>query len=148
MKGMNVGRIVLGGVVAGLVINAGEFVLNVAVIGNEMTAAVQRLNLPPIGRSAMAGFTVLGFALGIGLIGLYAAIRPRFGAGPGTALVAGAAVYFFAYLYPTLGLLIMQMFPARLIAIGLSWGLVEVLAASLAGAYFYQEQDARRTAVL
>ena len=136
---INIGRVVLGGLVAGLVINASEFVLNMFVVADDMNAAIQRLNLPPIGGTAIVGFTVFGFVLGIALTWLYAAIRPRFGPGPRTAVVAGAAVYFFAYLYPSLGMQLIGMFPARLMEISLVWGFVEVLAAAVAGASLYQE---------
>lgn len=139
MVRINIGRVVLGGLVAGLVINASEFVLNAVVLGEDMAAAIQRLNLPPIGGRALVGFVVFGFALGIALIWLYAAIRPRFGAGPRTAVIAGAAVFFFAYLYPGLGMQLMGLFPARVMAISLTWGLVEVLIGSIAGAALYQE---------
>jgi hypothetical protein len=48
-------------------------------------------------------------------------------------------VWFLAYLYGTVGMAVMGMFPVRLMAIGLAWGLVELLVASVAGAYFYKE---------
>jgi hypothetical protein len=141
MTRINIGRVVLGGLVAGLVINASEFVLNMLVVGDQMNAAVQRLNLPPVGGRAIVGFTVGGFVLGIALIWVYAAIRPRFGPGPRTALIAGAAVYFLAYLYPGYGLELMSIFPTRLMMISLLWGLVEVLVAAVAGAALYQESS-------
>jgi hypothetical protein len=139
MSGINMGRVVLGGLLAGLVINIGESILNLVVVGSQMNEAVARLNLPPMGGAAIAEFVVLGFALGIVLTWLYAAIRPRYGAGPSTALCAGSAVFFFAYLYPSLGMVSMGMFPRRLVAITLVWGLAEVLAAALAGAWAYKE---------
>lgn len=142
MSGINLGRVLLGGLLAGVVINISESILNLVVVGNQMNEAVARLNLPPIGGAAIGAFTVLGFALGIALIWLYAAIRPRYGAGPSTALCAGSAVFFFAYLYPSLGMLFMGMFPGRLIAICLAWGLVEVLVAAVAGAWVYKEAPA------
>ena len=70
---------------------------------------------------------------------LYAAIRPRFGAGPKTAALAGAVVWFFAYLYPSASMMIMHMFPRRMLAIGVLWGLFELVIATIAGASVYQE---------
>ena len=81
MRGINTARVVVGGLVAGLVINVSEFILNMVVMGADMNAAMTRLNLPPVGGQAITVFVVLGFALGIGTIWLYAAIRPRYGAG-------------------------------------------------------------------
>lgn len=75
MGGVNLGRVVLGGLLAGLVIDASEYLLNVVVLGAQMEAAMQRLNLPPVGGIAVGVFTVLGFVLGIMTIWVYAAIR-------------------------------------------------------------------------
>jgi hypothetical protein len=142
MTGINMARVLVGGIVAGLVINIGEFLLNMFVLRTEMEALVARLNVPPIGGQQISIFTVLVFILGIGMIWLYAAIRPRFGAGVSTALCAGATVWFFAYLYPTVSSIVMGIFPAGMATIALAWGLVEVLAGAALGAWLYQEQGA------
>ena len=139
MRGINTTRVVIGGIVAGLVINVSEFILNMVVLGADLNAAMSRLNLPPVGGQAIPVFVVLGFALGIATVWLYAAIRPRYGAGPKTALYAGAAVWFFAYLYSGVGMMVMGVFPGRLMAVGMIWGLGEVLLASVAGAFLYAE---------
>jgi uncharacterized protein YneF (UPF0154 family) len=140
MTGINTARVLIGGIVAGLVINIGEFVLNMFVIQKEMEEAVARMNLPPIGGQQIGTFVTLAFVLGIGTVWLYAAIRPRFGAGVGTALCAGAAVWFLAYVYPSVGMVMMGMFPAGTTVLALVWGLVEVLAGAALGAWLYQEQ--------
>jgi len=139
MGGINFGRVVLGGLLAGLVIDASEYLLNEVVLGEQMDAAMQRLNLPPVGGGAIGVFVVLGFALGIATIWFYAAIRPRFGAGVRTALCAGSAVWFFAYLYPSIGLGVLGFFPAGLMTLAVIWGLVELLVAAVAGAWLYKE---------
>jgi len=139
MHTINYGRVIVGGLLAGLLINISETLLNAVVLARQMEAAVQRMNLPPIGGQAIAGFVVFGFVLGIGCVWLYAAIRPRFGAGPGTAACAGATVWFFAYLYPSTGMALMHMFPRRVLAVGVVWGLVELLIATVAGAWVYTE---------
>lgn len=146
MSRINMARVIIGGVVAGLVINASEFVLNMFVLKEAMDAAVARMNLPPVGGQAIGMFVALGFVLGIATVWLYAAIRPRFGAGVSTALCAGATVWFFAYLYPSIGMWAMGMWPTQPLAISLVWGLVEVLLASVAGAWLYHEQGSTTTA--
>lgn len=142
MSGINKARVIIGGIVAGLVINVSEVVLNLFVVKEQMDAAVARMNLPPVGGQAISMFVVLCFALGIATIWLYAAIRPRFGAGVGTALCAGAVAWFFAYLYPGAGMWVMGMWPNQTMAITLLWGLAEVLLGAVAGASIYQEQGA------
>ena len=143
MSGINLARVVLGGLVAGLVINIGESIFNGWLFAADMEAAMARLNVPPIGGSAISVFLTLGFALGIATVWLYAAIRTRFGAGVNTALCAGATVWFLAYAYPSIGFMMMGLFPTRLMMIGLFWGLAEVLLASVAGAWLYQEPAGR-----
>ena len=139
MQKINVARVVMGGIVAGVVINVGEFILNMLVLGDEMAAGLAKLNLPPVGGQSIGIFVALAFALGIATIWLYAAIRSRYSPGPKTAMCAGSAVWFFAYAYPSVGSAVMGFFPANLLAIGVAWGLGEILIASLAGAYFYKE---------
>lgn len=139
MSRINMQRVILGGIVAGIVINIGEAILNLVVLGADMEAALARLNLPPIGGQAIAVFVFMGFVVGILTTWLYAAIRPRFGPGPKTALCAGATVWFFAYFYSGLGMVVMGMFTTRLMTIAVAWGLVEILAAAVAGAALYKE---------
>lgn len=139
MQKINVARVIIGGLVAGVVINVSESILNMAVFGDQMTASLAKLNLPPVGGQSVGIFIALAFALGIATIWVYAAIRPRYSPGPKTALCAGSAVWFFAYFYRTVGSAVMGFMPGRLLAIGVVWGLGEILIAALAGAYFYKE---------
>lgn len=140
MGKINLGRVIAGGLLAGLVLNVGELILNMVIVGQELEAAMMALNLPPIGGQAIGAFVVLGFALGIAAVWVYAAIRTRFGPGIPTAVVAGVMVWFLAYLYPGAGMMVMQMFPAQLMALSLVWGLFEVVLATIAGAWAYTER--------
>ncbi len=54
MSTINMKRVALGGLAAGLVINVSETILNVPVLGGEMEAALAKLNLPAFGVSAIA----------------------------------------------------------------------------------------------
>ena len=139
MANINSGGVVVGGLVAGLVINISEYILNEPVLGAEMAAAMAAHNMPPIGGSAVALFLAYGFALGLALVWLYAAIRPRFGPGPKTAVVTGVAVWFLAYVTSMVFLGPMGVMSAQLIAIALIWGLVELVLAALVGAWLYSE---------
>ncbi len=111
MGRINVGRVVLGGLLAGLVIDISEALLNGVVFAKEMDAMMAALNKPPIDGSMITLFVLLGFCLGVVLIWLYAAMRPRLGPGVRTAVVAGLTV----------------------------WGLVELVVAATAGAWMYKE---------
>ncbi len=92
-----------------------------------------------VGGGALLMFLAWGFLVGIFAVWLYAAIRPRYAAGPKTALCAGAAVWGLGYLLAAVGPIALHLFPRQIIAIGLAVGLVEVLVGTLAGAWLYRE---------
>jgi hypothetical protein len=139
MGSINVGRVILGGLLAGLVVNIAETILNLLVVAQGMEEALRARNLPPVGGPAIGGFVLETFLVGIVTVWLYAAIRPRFGAGAGTAVIAGAVVWFFAYLHQSFALVLMGVFPAKVMVVGTVWGLVEIIVASIAGAWVYKE---------
>jgi hypothetical protein len=139
MGHINFGRVVLGGLLAGLVIDISEALLNGVVFAEEMNAMMVALNKPPIDGSMVGLFVLLGFGLGVVLIWLYAAIRPRLGPGVQTAICAGLTVWGLAYLYPNLTAFIIHLFPRRMLVIQTTWGLVELIVAAIAGAWLYRE---------
>jgi hypothetical protein len=139
MGTINVGRVVLGGLVAGLIVNITESILNLVVVAQGMEDALRAHNLPPVGGSAIGGFVLLTFALGIVTIWLYAAIRPRFGPGPRTAMIAGLAVWFLSYVHQSASMTLMEILPAKVMTVGTLWGCAEILIASVAGAAIYKE---------
>lgn len=140
MGKINLGRVIMGGLLAGLVINIGEFVLNAPILGKDWDAAMGELGRTAIGGQQIAVFVVMGFFLGITAVWTYAAVRPRMGPGPKTAICAGSLIWALAYLYPSIGYLVLDLFPSRLIWIGLIWGLVEIPLATVAGAWLYKEE--------
>ena len=64
MGNINVGRVIVGGLLAGLIINIGETFLNLLVVAQGMDHALKLRNLPPVGGGAIAGFVLLAFLLG------------------------------------------------------------------------------------
>jgi hypothetical protein len=139
MSSINMGRVVVGGLVAGLLINVSEFVLNAVVLAEDMNAAMAALNRPPIDNGMIVWFVLLAFGIGIMAVWVYAAVRPRFGPGVQTAICASLVVWGLAYLYPNVTIIVLGLFPTRLMIIATVWGLVEVLAAGVAGAWIYTE---------
>ncbi|UCC81991.1 MAG: hypothetical protein JSW46_13415 [Gemmatimonadota bacterium] len=142
MGKINVVRVILGGLLAGLVINISESILNMFVIADSMELAMRELNMAPVGGSTIAVYTVIGFLLGIVTIWIYAAIRPRFGPGPKTAVLAGFVVWLLAYLWRLLDLGLTGRFDPGLLVLPAAWGLVEIVIAALAGGWLYQEAEA------
>jgi hypothetical protein len=139
MGQINLGRVVIGGLLAGLIINVGEFILNGLLLEEQMNAAMAALNKPPINPNMIMFFVLFGFGLGCMLVWTYAAIRPRFGAGVKTAVCASSLVWALSYLYPNLFMVITGIFPTNLVVMATVWGLVEANLAGIAGAWAYTE---------
>ena len=141
MGNINLARVIRGGLVAGLVLNIGEYVLNIYVVAEQSRAAMEKLGLPEIANQQIVWFLILGFALGIWLLWVYAAIRPRFGAGVKTAVIAGLALWAVTTLL-NIGNVILGITPSNLMTIGTVWGLFEFVIAAIVGAWLYQERAA------
>lgn len=139
MGKINYGRVVLGGLLAGLIITAGEYLLNEVVFAEDMAAVMANLGLSVPGGQQIAGFVIMTFVLGIALIWIYAAIRPRFGAGVKTAIIASAITWLIGSCLPTTGFTLMGVLPTDLATIGCLWALVEFTIAAVAGAWVYKE---------
>lgn len=139
MKGINVGRVILGGLVAGLVVNIGETILNTVVLGDSMQEVMTRFNLPPVGGSAIGIFVLQAFLMGILMVGLYAALQPRFAASAATAVAAALLVWLLATVFGSVGMVVMGFFPAKPALIAMLWGLIELSLASLVGTRLYKE---------
>lgn len=140
MGKINLGRVILGGLIAGLIGNVGEFVLNELILREQWRAAMESLNRPPVESAGVIAIFVVGvFILGIVMIWTYAAIRPRMGPGLSTAICAGLLVWFFVYLYPASFYVAMDLFPRNLILLSVVWGFFELPIAAAAGAWLYRE---------
>ena len=138
---INWARVFGGGLLAGLVINIGEFILNEPILGAEFAEVMASMNQEPPGSGAIMIFVIMGFAVGILAVWLYAAIRPRFGPGARTAACAGLTVWALGWLVPNISFAAMGLMPAKLLVIATVWSAVEVTLATVAGAWLYTESD-------
>ncbi len=139
MSGINYARVLLGGLLAGLVINISEFVLNGVILMDDYTAAMESYNLTEASW-AMGGYIVSAFILGFVVAWLYAAIRPRFGAGWKTGATAGVVLWLGAIVVPSIWFLAMGMsYGTGLTVLSLVWALVELVLAGMAGGWVYRE---------
>jgi hypothetical protein len=139
MSRINLGRVLIGGLLAGVIINLSEFVLNGILLEEEMNAAMAALNRPPIAPSMIIWFVIISFGFGFMLVWTYAAIRPRMGPGVKTAVCAATLCWGLGYLYPNLFFYVMNLFPRNIIILSTIWGLAEVVIAGIAGAWVYTE---------
>ena len=140
MAHTNRGRVVLGGLAAGLVINVVEYVTNGVILKDGWAHAMQALGKPTeLAPAAIVMFNIWGFLLGIAAVWLYAAMRPRYGLGPGTAIRAGVAAWALAIFLGDLVYYPLGLFPTRLVVISAAVELVEVIVATTIGARLYKE---------
>ena len=136
-------RVILGGLLAGLIVNVCEFLVNGLILGSEWAAAMKALNKSPdMGIGPTAAFWLWGFLIGIYALWLYATLRPRFGPGPKTAGITGFLVWIPASLLAMIGPAAMHLFRYRLIAVGVVLALVEIIIGTVAGAWLYKEGEA------
>jgi hypothetical protein len=142
MARINNGRVVAGGLAAGLVINAAE-ILSANVFGSQYEEMFAGLNLPPMGTGSLVALVVGGFAIGVILTWTYAAMRPRFGPGPKTALYAGLVVWSLGWLWQMVVDVATGFYTLSLWMWGMAiaWTFVEVQLAALIGGWLYREGD-------
>lgn len=140
---MNIKKVVLGGIVAGVILNVVDFIANYA-LGARMRAEAEAFK-PGISDQMMAGnavisYVIMDLVLGIALVFTYAAVRPRFGPGPRTAV-------YVALLFWLLGLIFNAGYRQMgMMSAGLWWTfaivwLVSFSIASWAGAAVYSEDN-------
>jgi hypothetical protein len=137
MAKINLKGVIVGGFVAGLILTAVYYVLWGVIFAKDLAAAFQAMGKTPPRSPAL--FIVLDFLYGIALVYLYAAIRPRFGPGPKTAIGAGLIMWVIAVLLRELGEAPFGVVPLRLSIVGTVVGLVLMPVAAVAGARFYSE---------
>jgi hypothetical protein len=139
MGKINFGRVLLGGLVAGIVLNIGEYILNDKVFAAQMKEYLAAHKFSTPGGNAIAVAVVMTLVLGIVIVLGYAAIRPRFGAGAKTAIIAALFAWFGVYVYPNILGAAFGFVPTNILPIALVWGLVEYNVAALIGAWLYKE---------
>jgi hypothetical protein len=141
MGKINCARVLIGGLVSGVVINVLSFAAWGLFVRRGLSAALEALGHPlkeTVGTTVL--WVVLGFLLGILFIWLYAAIRPRYGAGPGTAALAGLAAGVLLVIPNIAWGSMLRAIPARVWAIDAADTLVIAIVATLLGAWVYKEE--------
>jgi hypothetical protein len=133
------GRVLLGGLVAGLILNIAEVILNDVVLGAQMKTFMAQHNFAEPAGSFIAIAVGLTFVMGIVLVFGYACIRTRLGAGVKTAIIAGLFGWFGVYFYCGIVNGVLFGIPMGTICMVVVYGLVEYILAAIAGAWFYKE---------
>jgi hypothetical protein len=140
MGKINIGRVLLGGIVAGIVGNILGYLVDGLMLAPQWTAAMTALGRPEFSVKQLVAFNILGLVNGIFVVGLYAVIRSRFGAGPKTAVYAGLIVWAIGTLLPNASLMgAAGRLPLNLTIMTTVAAIVELVVAALAGAALYKE---------
>jgi len=134
-------RVLIGGLVAGIVINVLDFAAWAVFVRPSLSATLEALGHP---LKETSGTTVLWvvmcFVAGFLFVWLYAAVRPRCGAGPGTAAVVGV-VAGILLIIPNIGWgSILTLIPAKVWVIDAADTLVISVVGTLLGAWVYKEE--------
>jgi hypothetical protein len=144
MGQINWGRVIGGGLMAGVVMNVSQFLLHAVVLREDGRMLMDQWNRMGFhvteDPKLLSMLIALTFLLGVLAVWTYAAIRPRFGPGPKTAIIAGLAVWAMSYLYAAVyvyaGIVI---YPEKLTWMPVAWSLIEVPIATMVGGWFYRE---------
>ena len=138
---INTSKVVVGGLVTGVVYNVLDMLWNFTVLQADGLAMAARLNLNPAvvtDISYQIPWIVVDFVFGLLTIFIYAGFRPRFGPGPKTAVIAGFVLWVaLTSLY--CGFASMGLFTESMAMKGSLLGMVNVVIGSIAGAWAYTE---------
>src|SRR6266480_7973787 len=115
MGKINMLKVLVGGLIAVVVLNIVDSFLFGYLLKDQMAAAMASINRPAMTNAQIPWFVVLDLVTGVFLVWLYAAIRPRFGPGPGTAVKAGLALWFVAGLLGNLYMWPMNIMPHNML---------------------------------
>lgn len=137
MTNIHLGRVLLGGILAGLVIIVGEYVLNGIILAEHWARMRLDFGIAPLGPAQFVAGSLITLFYGVVLIWLYAAMRPRFGTDLATALVAALTFWMIAYVLFLLSLWASGIVTPTIALISIAWGLVEAPLAALAGVKVY-----------
>lgn len=138
MGKINWGRVLLGGIVAGVVIDVVDYVLNSHVFAQQNDAMMKRLNIQ-LRPHAIPVFLLEGLLLGIAAIWAYSVARPRYGAGSKTAVIISVGVWFIGSFLPDLDNWASGILHTRMFCAGTVIDLVVIVVAGLIGASLYKE---------
>jgi hypothetical protein len=141
MGRINCARVIIGGVIAAVILFVAGFIIHGLLLEPEWAVWRAAGHMPlALSQGAMTVIWVI-VSLVNGLTGLwiYAGIRPRYGAGAKTALIAGFMLWLVGGLVAALAQYSLGIVPHEIAVGGAIGSLIADLIAILVGAYFYKE---------
>ena len=140
---INTQKVIVGGVAAGVVVGAVDYVVNGILLAEQNEAALNALN-PDLAANMEGGaFIAIGIVVtlvfGILIAWTYALLRPRFGAGSKTAAFAALQLWCVMTLIFA-GMSFAGMFTWSYFALGSVIAAVELLIGTNVAGYLYSEE--------
>ena len=139
MGGINIGKWLLGGLVAGAATWILEGLASMLYL-EEMQKAVAEHSLTlEMNAGVFVWSIVVSLIVGLTLVYLYAVARTHLGPGPKTALTVAIALWVGGMVVSLIGYHMIGLYPDSML---FKWGLiglVELILASLAGGWIYSE---------
>jgi hypothetical protein len=137
MSRINGGRVLAGGLLAGILINAVDYAVNAVWLAGAWDDGLRGLGMDPAQVSPL-GWILSDLIFGLFVVWLYAGIRPRFGPGPMTALLAAVAVWAISHIAYG-AFMFIGLFPGDLVMKSAAGALVAFVLGGLAGGAVYKE---------
>lgn len=140
---INTPKVLVGGIAAGVVMNVVGFLGNGMLLGPRMNAEMDAV-VPGLSQRMMTGASiavnvVTQLVIGILLVWLYAAIRPRFGPGFKTAAYAALVIWLCGLLFYS-GWYLSGMMTASTYVFASLIALITLLAGAYVGGMLYKEE--------
>ena len=141
---INTSKVVVAGIAAGIVMVVLDFVVQM-LLGARMTAEMNAFqpglgdSMSTMGGNIMIGYIVMDLVIGMLLAYTYAAIRPRFGPGPKTAIIAAMMFWIFGTIVSANYLVIGMMSRSLWLTFGLIYLVCLIIASFVAGALYKEE---------
>ena len=120
-------RVVLGGLLGGLISNVSGIALGALVLQAEASKFFRAMENPPSGTRVFIEHVLMRFGMGLAAAWLYWAIRPRFRARKRAVFAAAVFLWLTVYLFPALIFEELRIYSTRTAVIGAAWGLVELV---------------------
>ena len=140
---INTQKVIVGGVAAGVAVGVVEYVLNGILLAEQNDAAMNALSPDIAGNLAggafIVGALVIALLLGMVMAWTYASMRPRYGAGPKTAVFAALQIWSVITLISA-GMTFAGMFTWSFFALGSVTSAVELLIGTNVAGYLYSEE--------
>jgi hypothetical protein len=145
---INTKRIIIGGLAAGLVLNILDFVMNGVIFADRMKTEANAFKaglgdtMAAMDSKTIAGYVIMDFVIGMLVAYLYAAMRPRFGAGAKTSIIAALILWVFGTIVSA-GFLNMGIMSSGLwLSFGVAYLVSLVITALVAGALYSEDSTA------